>query len=201
MDPFKWIELFEQDLAEYTGAPYVIATDCCTHAIELAMRYDQVKQCEFSAHTYLSVLMLFHHLRIKYKLTGEQWSSKYHFKNTRIWDCARLLSPNMYIPGEIQCVSFGRGKPLEIGRGGALLLDDKDAYTTIVKQRYDGRDLNVLPWVKQKTFKLGWHYKLIPDEAQIGRQKLALDEINTNQPGWEFYPDTRDIIIEDNLNE
>ena len=25
---------FEQALAEYTGSPYAVVTDCCTHAIE-----------------------------------------------------------------------------------------------------------------------------------------------------------------------
>jgi len=29
---------FELALAEYTGAPYVVLTDGCTHALELCMR-------------------------------------------------------------------------------------------------------------------------------------------------------------------
>jgi dTDP-4-amino-4,6-dideoxygalactose transaminase len=197
MDPFKWIDLFEEELAEFTGAPYCVATDCCTHAIELAMRYDKVSHCEFSAHTYLSVLMIFHRLNISYTLTDEKWQNFYQFKNTRIWDCARTLSKNMYVPGTIQCLSFGRGKPLSIGRGGALLLDDKKAYDKIRLQRYDGRDLGILPWQNQINFPVGWHYKLLPDEAVIGRNKLSKLEFNTDQPGWEFYPDTRKIIIGD----
>ena len=50
---FDKILKFEQELAEFTGAPYAIMTDCCTHAIELCLRYDQVQECEFNPYTYL----------------------------------------------------------------------------------------------------------------------------------------------------
>ena len=53
---------FESALAEYTGAPFVVVTDGCTHAIELCMRYENVKECQFSAYTYLSVPMVLRHL-------------------------------------------------------------------------------------------------------------------------------------------
>ena len=198
MDPFEHIDLFEKELAAYAGSPYAVVTDCCTHAIELAMRYDRVTHTRFSAYTYLSVLMAFHHWKIQYELLDHKWQKTYPFENTRIWDCARVLEPGMYQPGTIQCVNFGRGKPLEIGRGGALLLDDRKAYEKIRLQRYDGRDLSILPWQDQKVFKVSWHYKLTPDEAVIGRQKLRNREFNINQQYWEFYPDTRQItIVED----
>ena len=198
MDPFEHIDLFEKELAAYCGSPYAVVTDCCTHAIELAMRFDKVKETKFSAYTYLSVLMVFHHLGIKYELLDHKWEEKYHFENTRIWDCARILKEGMYVPGTIQCLSFGRGKPLEIGRGGALLLDDKAAYEKIKLQRYDGRDLTILPWENQKVFKVSYHYKLIPDEAVIGREKLRNRQFIEKQYYWEVYPDTRQItIIED----
>ena len=45
-----WFD-FEQALAEYTGAPYVVLTAGCTHAIELCMRYDRVQRTRFSAYT------------------------------------------------------------------------------------------------------------------------------------------------------
>ena len=68
---FESLFKFEQDLAEYTGAPYVVLTDGGTHAIELCMRYDNIQQTAFSAFTYLSIPMLMHHLRISYILTSE----------------------------------------------------------------------------------------------------------------------------------
>jgi dTDP-4-amino-4,6-dideoxygalactose transaminase len=54
---FDKILRFEQELAEFTGAPYAIMTDCCTHAIELCLRYDRVQECEFTPYTYLSIPM------------------------------------------------------------------------------------------------------------------------------------------------
>lgn len=198
MDPFKEIDYFEQELAEYTGSPYAVVLDCCTHAIELSMRYDRVSYCEFSAYTYLSVNMIFHQLKIPYKLVDDRWEKNYQYHHTRIWDYARCFEANMYQPGTLTCVSFGRGKPLEIGHGGAVLLDDPDAYRSLKLQAYDGRDLSIAPWQDQKVFNIGYHYKLSPDFCKIGREKLAKQEFNTNQFGWEGYPDTRLITIKDN---
>ena len=42
------VEIFESKLAEFTGAPYVVTTDCCTHAIELCLRLDKVKKLKTS---------------------------------------------------------------------------------------------------------------------------------------------------------
>lgn len=187
--------MFEEQLAEYTGAPYCVAVDCCTHAIELAMRYDRVTETKFTAYTYLSVLMIFHQLNINYTLLDEKWNRQYQFHGTRIIDSARYLDRNMYKSGTITCVSFGRGKPLDIHRGGALLLDDKEAYQRIQKVRYDGRDLKILPWQNQKRFPAAFHYKLTPDEAAHGIAKLKNQDFNEDQPGWDFYPDTRKIEI------
>jgi dTDP-4-amino-4,6-dideoxygalactose transaminase len=197
MDPFYQIDLFEKQIAEYTGAPYCVAVDCCTHAIELAMRYDQVTETSFSAYTYLSVIMIFHQLNIKYTLLDDRWQRQYLFHNTRIVDSARYMAKDMYESGTITCLSFGRGKPLDLHRGGALLLDDKEAYKRIQQVRYDGRNLTVMPWQNQKKFLAGFHYKLTPDEAVLGSKKLKNQEFTIDQPGWDFYPDTREIEIYD----
>ena len=43
-------------LAEWWGSPYAVATDCCTHAIELSLRLDQPDQTiTVPEHTYISV--------------------------------------------------------------------------------------------------------------------------------------------------
>ena len=63
------ITKFENQLAQFTGAPYVIATDCCTHAIEIALRHRNPASITSSAFTYLSIPMLFHKLKINYTLT------------------------------------------------------------------------------------------------------------------------------------
>ena len=131
---FKSLFDFESALAEYTGAPYVVLTDGCTHAIELCMRYERVKECQFSAYTYLSVPMALIHLGIEYTMTDESWTGEYQFRNTRIWDSARRLEQNMYRPGAMQCLSFGWTKPLQLGKGGAILLDKEWEYQELSKR-------------------------------------------------------------------
>ena len=192
---FDTILEFEQKLAEFTGAPYVIMTDCCTHAIELCLRYDKVRSTAFTAYTYLSIPMTMHKLGISYSYTDDTWTGEYPFESTRIWDSARRLEQDMYRKGTMQCLSFGHGKPLEIGRGGAVLLDDPVAYKTILAQRYDGRDLTVSPWPSQKTFHVGYHYKPTIEEATIGLEKLMQVAIDKPTPRNVAYADLREITI------
>jgi dTDP-4-amino-4,6-dideoxygalactose transaminase len=192
---FDKILKFEQALAEFTGAPYAIMTDCCTHAIELCLRYDRVRSCSFTAYTYLSVPMTMHKLNIKYSLENEPWTGEYQFHDTRIWDSARRLEKDMYRPGQMQCLSFGHTKPLHIGRGGAILLDDATAYHEILLQRYDGRDLNISPWQEQRTFRVGYHYKPTPEEAVQGLALLEGIKETNPEPVHVQYPDLRSITI------
>lgn len=189
---FDVIAQFENELAEYTGAPYAIMTDCCTHAIELCLRYDQVTQTKFTCFTYLSIPMLMHKLGISYELVPEKWTGEYQFYGTRIWDSARRLERNMYNSGTMQCLSFGFGKPLQIGRGGAILLDDKHAYDVLNRQRYDGRDLSISPWESQVDFYIGYHYKPTIEEARKG---LELLPGVAEKPKYVQYPDCRNIRI------
>jgi len=194
---FDKIIQFEQALAEFTGAPYAIMTDCCTHAIELCLRWEKPNGCYFPAYTYLSIPMTMHKLGIPYILEDKQWTGEYRFRNTRIWDSARRLEKNMYRPGMMQCLSFGHGKPLQIGRGGAILLDDKEAYDTILMQRYDGRDLNTIPWESQQAFRVGYHYKPTLEEAALGLVLLEGVKVNNPIPIHVDYPDLRNITITD----
>jgi dTDP-4-amino-4,6-dideoxygalactose transaminase len=197
---FDKILKFEQELAQFVGAPYAIMTDCCTHAIELCLRYDKVTECKFTPHTYLSIPMLMHKLDIKYEYLDhawQRWHGEYPFMGTRIWDSARRLEPSMYRLGTMQCLSFGHDKPLHIGRGGAIILDDQAAYDALICMRYDGRDLNISPWIEQKTFRVGYHYKPTPEEAMQGLALLqGLKEMCPPTQTVD-YQDLRNITITD----
>jgi len=200
---FDKILKFEKELAEFTGAPYAIMTDCCTHAIELCLRHDKIKECSFTPYTYLSIPMTMHKLGIKYDYFPDslphrqEWIGEYKFEGTRIWDSARRLEQNMYHPGTMQCLSFGHSKPLHIGRGGAILLDDVEAYDTMLAQRYDGRDLSISPWETQQVFRVGYHYKPTLEEAEIGLALLQGIKANKPAPVYVKYPDLREIKIID----
>lgn len=192
---FDAIWHFERDLAAYTGAPYAVMTDCCTHAIELCLRHQQVTELSFTAYTYLSIPMLMHKLGIKYTHTDESWVGEYRFHDTNIWDSARRLEQNMYRSGMMQCVSFGFNKPLSTGRGGAILLDNESDYHDLSCMRYDGRDLSVSPWNKQTVFKVGYHYRPTIEEAQTALQALEQLKHNPVIPQYHQYPDCREITI------
>ena len=186
---FKALFDFESALAEYTGAPYAFVTDGCTHSIELCMRYEQIKECQFTAYTYLSVPMVLKQLDIEYTMLDESWIGEYQFKNTRIWDSARRLEPGMYRPGSMQCLSFGWTKPMQLGKAGAILLDDYAAYKKFSRQRSDGRDLN-LPWETETELILGYHYCQTLELCVRGLELLPTIEPKA-QPG--VYPDCRKI--------
>lgn len=186
---FRALFDFEAALADYTGAPYVVVTDGCTHALELCFRYDQVRQTSFTAYTYLSVPMMLTHLGVDHTFTDQTWHGEYQFNNTRIWDSARRLEPGMYRPGQLQCLSFGWTKPLQLGRVGAILLDDPEAYRLFSRQRADGRDLNI-PWQSETELILGWHYCPTLENCERGLELLPT-VVATSQPGR--YPDLRKI--------
>ena len=140
--------------------------------------------------------MLMHKLDIKYTYeVGDpaQWVGEYRFRKTRIWDSARRLEQHMYRPGQIQCVSFGHDKPLSIGRGGAILLDDEVAYQALLQMRYDGRDLTINPWSAQQQFRVGYHYRPTIEEAQRGLELLS--QYQSQPPRAVVYPDCRQISI------
>ena len=144
--------------------------------------------------------MIMHKLCIKYQYLDHEWQrwvGEYQILETRIWDSARRLESNMYRAGQMQCVSFGHDKPLQIGHGGAILLDNKQAYEVMIKQRYDGRDLNISPWNTQKTFQLGYHYRPAIEDAERGLELLEQYKSAPQEPKFVQYPDLRNITIKE----
>jgi len=193
---FETLFKFEEALAKYTGAPYVVVTDGCTHALELCFRHDRVEFCAFTPYTYLSILMLMKQLKIQYQFEDKgPWIGEYRFRKTRIWDSARLLQPKMYQVGQVQCLSFGHGKPLPLGKGGAILTDDPELYAWASRARSDGRDLKIAPWEQQTVFEQGYHYCPTLELCETGLQQLPL--VNT-MTQLVTYPDLRKINLKVN---
>ena len=72
---FDVITKFEKEIAEYFGAPYGIAIDCCTHGLELCLRQQEIKHYTVPKRTYISVPFLAEKLNISFDLpivTGKQ---------------------------------------------------------------------------------------------------------------------------------
>lgn len=195
-DPYKAVSDFEQKLSNLTGAPFVVTTDSCTHALELCIRLNKrhvMNPIGLPAKTYISVPMMLHKIGLQYEYTDYQWFDEYELKGTNIWDSARRCQQGMYMPDTMQCLSFGHGKPLEIGRGGAILLDNYEDYNLLKTMSYDGRDLRYNKWEHQKTFAVGYHYMMRPEEAIKGLN--LLEENKLNPLDQHKYPDLRKINI------
>jgi hypothetical protein len=75
------------------------------------------------------------------------------------------------------------------------LLDDRDAYQTMIQQRYDGRDLSIAPWPAQRTFRVGYHYKPTIEEAVQALAVLQGFEQTPPEMPLVVYPDCREISI------
>jgi dTDP-4-amino-4,6-dideoxygalactose transaminase len=172
------VEQFENSLSLFTGAPYVVATDCCTHAIELCFRLLGIKSTSFTSYTYISVPMTMNLLKVKYQMVPEEWKDEYQFHNTPVWDSARCLRPDMYQAGRYQCLSFGPGKPLDNVRGGAILLDNEGHYKKLKAMSYDGREIGHEKWTEQMTFSQGFHYMMRYEECDTAITKLKIYENN-----------------------
>ena len=185
---------FEQQVAEFFGAPYAIAVDSCTHGVELALRYTQVDHITVPKHTYLSIPFLANKLWIDLFWKDENWVD-YYYLTDKVIDAAVLWKPNSYIPGTFMGVSFQYQKHLSLGRGGIILTDDKEAAVQLKKMSYDGRIPNV-PWREQNIDTVGYHYYMTPEVAQNGLDKLS-EAINTPPLQWVVsdWPDLTQMSI------
>lgn len=171
-NPYQVVKDFEQALSRYTGAPYVVCVNSCTAAILLACGWAlPVKTAEIPKHTYVSVPMTLKQLGYKIRFTDEAWQGCYQIKPSRVWDCARRFTSDMYVSDQYQCVSFAANKIMGIEQGGAILHDDSDADKWFRRMRFDGRTEGVDPL--DDTFDLvGYHCPMLPSIAAQGILRL-----------------------------
>ncbi len=179
---FKAVSDFENKIAEFYGAPYAVAVDCCTHAIELCLRYQNIKSITVPKRTYLSVPFLANKLGIELRWKDEDWQEYYWIGGTNIIDAAVLWKENSYIKGTFMCLSFQFQKHLSLGRGGMILTGNHVARDELKKMSYDGR-LPDVPWREQNIQTMGYHYYMNPEIAQIGLDKLST-AIETKPRKW-----------------
>ena len=182
---FNTVTQFELDLAKWWGSPYAVATDCCTHAIELCLRYTDTMSATCPQHTYISVPFTFEKLGIQWSFRDLHWEDYYSITD-QITDSAVYWQPGGYLGG-LQCLSFQFKKPLNLGRGGAILCDTVDDWIELKKLTYDGR-IGDKPWAKQPINSIGYHYNMTPETAQQGIDKLP-DSVATKSWGYQDYPD------------
>ena len=184
---------FEKELARYTGAPYVICVDNQSNGLFLALYYyrhvknvtsfkeweenqlkiAQMRVIDIPSRTYPSVPCEAIHAGYKVNFTeveGETIKGAYQLTPTNVWDSALRFTADMYIPDSMMCVSFtGAYKHFKLSKGGAILLDDLDAYNWLKKARFSGRsecsyhddDFDENPVI-------GWNFYMMPELATRG---------------------------------
>ncbi len=191
---FEAINKFERKIADFFGAPYAVAIDCCTHGLELCLRFNKEKSIEVPKHTYISIPFLANKLNIKLKWKDEKWQD-YYYITDNIIDAAVLWERDSYLKGKFMCISFQFRKHLSLGRGGIILTDNLQAAKELKKMSYDGRDPNV-PWRNQNISSIGYHYYMTPETAELGLQKLD-HAILTTPKKWTIndWPDLTQMKI------
>jgi dTDP-4-amino-4,6-dideoxygalactose transaminase len=195
MSNFDVVTELENKVAEFFGSPYAIAVDCCTHGVELCLRYENVKKITVPTRTYISIPFLAKKLNLEWEWEDKVWNDYYHLGDTNIIDAAVLWERNSYIPGTYMCLSFQFQKHLSLGRGGMILLDNPVARDHLKKMSYDGREHGI-PWRTQNISSMGYHYYMTPETAQLGLDKLP-KAIESTPRKWVVtdWPDLREMDV------
>ena len=171
--PFDVVRNFEEDLAAYSGSKYAVAVDSCTAALMLSCIYSKVNIVTIPKKTYPSVPCSIIHAGGTVEFEDVEWSGIYQLKPYPIYDGAKRFSRNMYIPGSLHCLSFHAKKLLPIGRGGAILTDDKKAYDWLKVASFDGRHPGV-PLSEDYFDMVGWNVYMAPEQAARGHLLLSV---------------------------
>jgi len=187
----KITEDFEKELAKYTGAPYVLCVDNQSNALFLCLYYwiqkrkkehksnfNYVEVIDVPQRTYPSVPCEVIHAGAQVNFTkveGNTIKGAYQLTPSNVWDSALRFTADMYIPESMMCVSFtGAYKHFKLSKGGAILLDDLDAYNWLKKARFSGRsecsyhedDFDDNPVI-------GWNFYMMPELSARGLLLIA----------------------------
>ena len=187
---YQVTEEFERALCEYTGAPFAIAVDSCSHALFLALKFENIdgKTIKIPNRTFPSVPCEIIHAGgfVKFKrVKGLSIKGSYRLEPTNVWDSALSFNSHM-------CLSFtGPKKHLKLIKGGAILTDNEDAYKWFKMARMSGRQEKSF---FDDTFEIiGWNYYMMPEIATRGlilmrqfynedRTPIELPDIENNYP-------------------
>jgi len=193
MSPFQVVKDLEAAICAYTDAPYCVTVNSCTMALLLATKYHlMINRAPITVscpkRTYVSVPMSIIHAGAKVKFRDEKWSGMYQLKPLPVWDSARYFTGGMYFAGTMMCVSFHATKILGDTQGGAILLDDEQAYKWLKRMRFDGRTEGVPP-NKDSFTEIGYHCYMSPDVAARLLHKLSVLPVNNTPLPNDAYPD------------
>jgi len=168
MNGYKVVSEFEKAVAEYAGSKYAVAVDSCTNAIFLCCKYLQVDKTIIPKKTYVSVPCAIINAGGKVFFEKNNWLNRrlYQVKPYPIYDAAHCFKKNMYVKDSYFCISFSATKAINIGKGGMILTNNREAATWFKKARYCGRD--EVPLMEDNFTMIGWNMYMTPEQAARG---------------------------------
>lgn len=125
---------FEQMLAKYIGAKYVVALDSCTSALFLSVKYHEMcggdKEISIPSMTVplAANAIMEAGCQVKFNDDVDWVGTTYNLIGTNIWDSAHELYRDCfkkYSAGSTVCFSFYPTKPIGSADGGAIATNDK----------------------------------------------------------------------------
>ena len=193
-NPFEIVRMFEETMADYCGSKYAISTDNCTDALLLCCIYLNVKEVTIPCRTYLSVPQSIMHAGGTVRFRDYRWQGVYQLEPYPVWDAAKRLTSNMYIPQSFMCLSFHVKKHLKIGKGGMILTDNKEAADWFKKARYEGR--GPVKYHEDNIQINGYNAYMSPESAARGLMLMQnYPEHAEDIPEEPFYRDLREFDL------
>ena len=151
LNPHHITRSFESALCDYTGAPYAVAVNSCTMALELALLWRRFCGAmpggafvDVPRRTYVSVPQVVVRAGFEVRYVDLEWRGAYRLSPSPVWDCAKRFTSGMYVGDQFQCVSFHVAKIFGDTQGGAILHGDPNADEFFRLARFDGRRPMVL---------------------------------------------------------
>lgn len=205
MNAFQVVKDLEQAICDYTGAPYCVTVNSCTMALLLAVKYyaDHFMRIGGGAYpktvscpkrTYVSVPMSIIHAGCHVEFRDEDWSGYYMLNPIPVYDSARYFTSGMYILGSMMCLSFHATKTLGDTQGGAIILNNPDAYEWLKRMRFDGR-VEGIPPIADRFTEIGYHCYMSPDVAARLILKLNVLPYHNRPLDNDNYPDLSQLEI------
>jgi hypothetical protein len=196
-DAWGVVNLFEQKMAEYAGSKYAVSVDNCTDALFLCLKYLKARgKVIIPSKTWISVPCTIKHAGCEVEFEDREWSGAYQLKPYPIYDGAVRMKRGMYKPNTYHCLSFHIRKHIPIGKGGMILLDDKEAYDWFRTVRYEGRTIgedgvNYMLYKDDPIKSMGWNMYMTPEQAARGLE--LFENIKQDNPDQESSGTCKDL--------
>ena len=167
-------QMFEEEIARYTCAPFAVAVDNASNGLLLCLEHENVRglTIEIPRNTYPSVPNEIIHAGAKVAFRDKPepcglLTGAYQLKPTRIMDSALRFTYNMYVPGALMVLSFtGPHKHLKLGKGGAILTESAETCAWLKRARFSGR--NECSYHTDDFTQLGHNFYMLPEIAARG---------------------------------